>query len=550
MVRIIPLGGLGEIGLNSMVVEAGGERLLIDCGLLFPSAELHGVGVIYPDLGYLLSEPHRLGGVVLTHGHEDHVGALPSLLRHTSVPVYGTAFTLALVRHRLEEMGIEGDLREIAPRHPFKVGQAFTVEPFRVVHSMPDAIGLAIRTPEGILIHTGDFKLDETPLDGLPTDLERLGELGDEGVLCLLSDSTNSEYPTPTQSERVVAETFERLFAQAQGRLVVSMFASNVHRIRHTLELCERLGRKVVLSGRSLVRNVDLARQVGALNLRSDLIIPVEDSYGLHPSKVAILATGAQAEERSALVRMAQPPGAGDGDLRVRKGDTVVLSSRAIPGNERQIAVLLDQLHERGAHVVYGGSTPGVHVSGHASAPQQAQVLRTVRPRHFIPIHGEVRHLHTHLELARECGVAEERSFLTRDGEVIAFEDGQGGRAGSVPIGQVYMDRWGEGEVLPEAIAERNKLAELGVIAAVVVIDGSRGGIVSGPHLTGRGLSRDEEAHLPAAAGRVGDMLSEISPALFGDVAFVREQLTRAVRRVFKEQTGKRPGVLPLVVKL
>jgi ribonuclease J len=403
MLHVIPLGGLGEIGLNAMVLACRGELLLIDCGVMFPPSDMPGVDVVVPDFTYLRQNAAALKGIVLTHGHEDHVGALPYLLSEMAhpPPLYGTRFTLALVRHRLEEAGVPVDLRVIEPREPFPVGSVFTVEASRVAHTIPDAVGYIVRTPEGTVIHTGDFKLDPDPIDGLRTDLERWGEVGDEGVLCLLSDSTNSELVGETGSERVVEATLRQRLRGVSERIVVALFASNVHRIRHLLELFEEQGRKVALLGRSMARNVAMARELGYLRAPASLFVTPEEAAALPPAKVAVLTTGSQAEPRSGLVQLSQ----GSGPLRLGPEDLVVVSSRPIPGNERAVGALLDQLFWRGAKVVYAQLEPGVHVSGHASRPQQQRVLETVRPRHFVPVHGELRHLHRHVATARELGM-------------------------------------------------------------------------------------------------------------------------------------------------
>ncbi|MBX5482555.1 MAG: ribonuclease J [Myxococcaceae bacterium] len=582
MVRVIPLGGLGEFGLNAMVLEHGDERLLIDAGLMFPSPLTPGIGVVVPDWTWLLEEPEKLKGVVLTHGHEDHVGALPSLLERLQVPVYGTPFTLGVARGRVDVAGLAGDFRSVDAREEFLVGTGFRVELIRVMHSIPEATAISVRTPDGTsLVHTGDLKLDDDPVDGLGTDLRRFEELGEEGVTCLLSDSTGAEQERPTPPEREVERTFAELFPRAKGRLIVSMFASNVHRLKFTLELAATLGRKVVLAGRSLQRNIDLARELGLIDVPSHLIVPAEDAPSLPAHQVLILATGSQAEPRSALVQMAMgtwlarstpppipaadvEPGApghahaGDPEaliplptLTIQAGDTVILSARAIPGNERLVGALIDRLLERGATVYYGGSYPGVHVSGHGSQPHQRRIIEAVRPRHFVPIHGELRHLHRHLQLARETGLVPEPGLLlARDGDVLEFQNGTGRHVAQIPTGRVLKDRWGDGQLDDAAVAEREKLAELGIIVAALVVDVAGQRIVSGPHLEGRGLSREEALFLPDVAVDARQTLETVTRALLGDVAFVREELTRAVRRAMKQRTGKRSAVLPIVVRL
>ncbi|XXF79545.1 ribonuclease J [Myxococcaceae bacterium GXIMD 01537] len=546
MLHVIPLGGLGEIGLNTMVLACRGEMLLIDAGLLFPSANMPGVDIIVPDFSYLRQHAGQLQGVLLTHGHEDHMGALPFLLEHLPVPVYGTRFTLAMARQRLDELGISADLREIEPRHPFRVGTAFTVEASRVTHTVPDAVGFIVRTPEGTVLHTGDFKLDPDPIDGLRTDLERWGEVGEEGVLCLLSDSTNSEHVHETGSERVVEQTLDSLFHGAKGRIVVSLFSSNLHRVRVLLKLAEQTGRKVALQGRSMVRNVEMARALGYLTAPESLFIPPDSIPQLPPEKVLLLSTGAQAEPRAGLAQLA----AGEGPFRLGPGDLVILSARAIPGNERAVGNLIDQLHGFGARVVYPQVEPGVHVSGHASQPQQRRVLDLVRPRHFVPIHGELRHLHRHLDTARESGLPPERLLLAQDGDIVSFEDGYGRLAGSVPAGRVFRDRYGGGVLTQDTLQERTRMAETGLVMAVIVLKRDTQALLAGPQLTGQGLSLDEQVLLPRIAEEARALFLQLSQALRGDDALVREELTRSVRRAFKSYTSKRPPVVPMVVKV
>ena len=545
MLHVIPLGGLGEFGLNALVLSCRGESLLIDCGLMFPNEGMPGVDIIVPDFTHL-TRSGSLRGIVLTHGHEDHVGALPFLLAEVNVPVYGTRFTLALVRHRLEEMGIQADLRVIEPREPFGVGSLFTVEATRVTHTVPDAVGYAVRTPEGTVIHTGDFKLDPDPIDGLKTDLERWGEYGDEGVLCLLSDSTNSEHTQETGSERVVEATLERLFREAPGRVVLATFASNIHRLRHALSTCERLGRKVALAGRSMVRNVEMARELGYIATGPGLFIDMEEAARLPPKHVAVFTTGSQAEPRSGLVTLAN----GDGPVRLGPEDLVVLSSRPIPGNERGVGALIDQLYWRGCKVAYATLEPGVHVSGHASKPQQQRVLQAVRPQNFVPVHGELRMLVRHLGTARELGMAPEHLLLAKDGDLLEFSEGRGRFAGSVPYGRTLRDRFSRSEVTLDAIAERTRLAETGLLVAVIVVDRSRNALVAGPQVSGQGLGLDEQVLLPRVAEEAKRIFGELSTAMYGDDALLREELARAVKRAFKLYTAKRAPVVPLVVKI
>jgi ribonuclease J len=546
MLRIVPLGGLGEIGLNCMAFEHSGQRMLVDCGLMFPRGNMPGVEIVVPDFTWLTSDPEALQGVVLTHAHEDHIGALGFLLKRISVPVWGTRFTLGLVRHKLEEVGVRADLREMAPKEPFKVGEPFIVEAIRVSHSVPDGVALVIKTPSGTVVHTGDFKLDGTPIDGRPTDLERLGEIGEEGVGLLLSDSTNSEVDGSVPSEQVVAKTFERLFAGAKGRVIVTMFGSHLHRVQHACALAHRTGRKVVLVGRALARNVGIARELGFLDLPDGLLVDVEALPHLPKDKVLILATGAQAEPRSALMQMLSPEGNG---AKVQPGDTVIISSRTIPGNEPLVTQMIDRLLLRGANVFYSAIEPLIHVSGHAARDEQRRMIQTVRPRAFTPIHGELHHLHRHLKNAD--GLVDPGALhLARDGDVLGLDASGITTLGQVPVGQLPTRREADGWVPPESIAERRILAEGGMVVAVLVLQAGTHKLLSGPHLRGQGLANDEQAFLPLAAEHAKASLLEISAAMLGDDALVRETLVQSVRRTFKQLSGRKPPVLPLVVKL
>ena len=547
MLRIIPLGGLGEIGLNSMVFECQDQLLLVDAGLLFPPPELPGVELIIPDFGYLRDAAAQLGAVLLTHAHEDHVGALPFLLRERSVPVYGTRLTLALVAERLDQMDVRADLREILPGEPFHPSPAFEVEAFRVAHSIPDAVGFLLRTPEGTVVHTGDFKLDQTPLDARPTDLPRLEALADGEAICLLSDSTNAEVEGETPPERVVAETLERLIPQAGGRVLVGLFASHLHRVQHVIHVCHRTGRRLVLAGRSLERNVEAARRSGRLEVPEGLLCSSVEAEGLLPHHVCILATGAQGEPRAALSQLVEPEAEG---LRIERGDTVLLSSRPIPGNERAVSVLINALLAAGARVVHAGIEPGLHVSGHAARGQQRRMLEAVRPRHFVPIHGELRQLTAHVELARSAGLTAEQCLLARDGDVLGFAAGQGAFWGKAQVGRVFESRAGGGDIAPEALSARNRLARTGVVAVVATVSRDTGAYLGAPQLVGRGLTRDEEQVLESAALDLIPMLEELSPAVRGDDAFLREALVRVTRQLFRDRVSWRPFILPLIVRV
>lgn len=547
MLKVVPLGGLGEVGLNALVLEHAGERLLVDCGLMFPRGDQLGVDVVIPDFGFLTSQPEALKGIVLTHAHEDHLGALPWLLREVQVPVYGTAFTLALARHRLEEVGLTADLREMAPGDAVTVSEHFRVEPVRVTHSVPDAVGLVVRTPSATLVHSGDFKLDGMPVDGQITDLHRLAEVGEEGVDVLLSDSTNAEVPGWSGSERMVRDTFEKYLLGAKGRVVITIFGSHLYRAQSAIELAKRHGRKVLLLGRSLQRNVELAQSVGIFERYPDVLVPLEAAPLLPPSALLVVCTGAQAEPRSALMGLLNPE---PGPLRIEKGDLVILSSRTIPGNESAVTEVINRILSRGAKVVYSAIEPGIHVSGHGSQDEQRRMLEVVRPRHFVPVHGELRHLHQHLALARGLGMGDERLFLMTDGDVVGFDKANAATLGRVTAGKRPMRRDGVDTISEAVLADRRRIAEAGAVIAVVVMQLGSDRALSPPTLRSQGLSPEEVAALPLAAEGAARALTQLSVAMRGDDERVREELVKGIRRVYKQLLGSRPVVVPIVVRV
>lgn len=542
MLRIVPLGGLGEIGLNALVLETEDEALLIDCGILFPR-EAPGIDLVLPDFTYLHSIRDKLRGVILTHGHEDHIGALPYLLREIETPVWGSDFTLALLAHRLREMDVEAPgLWELSSGGRVRPGRDFSVEALHVTHSIPDAFGLAIETPEGRIVHTGDFKLDPTPL-GRPTDLERFAELGKDGVLALLSDSTNSEREGRTRSEREVGEALASLFEEASGRIVVSTFASNLHRIQQVLDLSARHGRKVVLFGRAMERNVAIALETGHIRAPSELFLDAESAGKRRRRELTILASGAQGEPRSALARLAS----GEDGLPfwLEEGDTAILSATAIPGNEVAVASVLDALALRGVRIHHGER---VHASGHACQGEQIEMIETVRPLHFVPVHGEVRHLLRHRETAVGAGVDEDRSHFLLDGHVLGFSGTKAVRAGTVPAGRRFLDRLSGEIVDDEIVRERQLLGELGVITAIVVVDAT-GGVVRGPELLARGVGGLDVEVERSVRDEVLRALGNLGTAARRDRDTMEEEVRLAVRRAYKRATARKPLVLPLVIE-
>ena len=543
--RVIPLGGLGEIGLNLLVLEHGDTAIAIDCGVMFPDAEMPGIDVAIPDVTYLRGLGERFRAIFLTHGHEDHIGALPYVLAERPVPVYGTPLTLGFVRERLREHGLSVTLAAYGAE-PCRVGP-FAVEPFAMTHSIPDSVGLAIRTPIGTVVHTGDFKLDQTPLDGRLPDIGRLAELGAEGVALLFSDSTNVEHAGITPSERSVGAELEVIFRQATGRVLVTTFSSHIHRMQQVIDLAARFGRKVALVGRSLVVHVGVARDLDLLQVPEGTLVDLARARDLPREQVALITAGSQAEAASALVRIAM----GDHALvRLDPGDVVVLSSRIIPGNERAISSLMNHLYRRGA-VVLHDRMARVHVSGHASQEELKLVLNLVRPRHFVPVHGEYRHLVRHQRLAMEVGIPAEGCHLLEDGDVLELDDAGARRAERVIAGRVFVDGKGIGDVKDVVLRDRRHLSEDGLVLAVLAIHQRSGEIVAGPDLVSRGVVGEEASPevLEAARGAVMEALVALNPESRTDPAEVKEEIRRALRRYFK-RLDRRPVILPFVMEM
>lgn len=551
MLRIVPLGGLGEIGLNLMLVEYcppdadDVAAIAIDCGLMFPEQEMLGIDVVIPDLSYLREKQH-LRAVVLTHGHEDHIGALPYLLKEFSVPVYGTPFTLGLLRDKLHEHGLGSGvtLHEFRPRETWQVGP-FGLEGLHVTHSIVDAAALAVTTPLGTIVHTGDFRLDQTPIDGRRSDLNRFAELGEQGVLLLLSDSTNVERPGSVPSERSVTRPIEDLIAHASGKVLVATFASHIHRIRQVIELSAKQGRNVGVVGRRLIGNVGIAEETGHLPLPPGVLFDAGTVHDRDPRTVTLLTTGSQGEPLSALSRIA----AGDHkQVRLEAGDTVILSSRVIPGNERTIARLVDHLCRRGAEVYYE-AIACVHVSGHAAQDELRLMLNLVRPRYFVPVHGEYRFLARHCALAREVGVDPNNVFLVEDGNVLEIDADEARLAGSVPAGRVFVD--GLAGIEEEVLRDRRHVANDGLVVAVVGLEQQTGALLSGPDLLSRGFlpSTNGEGY-PDAKDAVRVALDELPAESCTDVGVVKEQVRLALRRHFRKTLGRRPVVLPFVMEM
>jgi ribonuclease J len=553
-VRLIPLGGLGEIGLNMMLVESGDDVIAVDCGLMFPDDELPGIDYVIPDFSYALGKREGFRAVVLTHGHEDHVGAVPYLLRAVNVPVYGTPLTLALVSEKLREHNLldGADLRILRPRDVIEEGP-FRIEPIRVTHSIVDGIGLAITTPAGVVLHTGDFKLDPTPLDGAVSDYQRFAELGDAGVLVLCSDSTNVERPGHTRSESDVGEALAPRFEHATGRVILATFASHIHRIQHVLTLAEKHGRKVALLGRSMERNVNVAAALGYLRLPEHLVLPLEDVVGLPLDRQVILSTGSQGEPHSALALMAS----GEHKyVRIERGDLVIISARVIPGNERTVNRVINDLYRLGAEVLYDDNA-FVHVSGHASQEDLKLMLTLTKPRYFIPVHGEYRHLLGHARLAASAGVPPDHVWLVEDGTAVELTRDTARAVPGFPTGRVLVDGSGVGDVGAVVLRDRQLLAENGLVAVSVAVDAG-GTVVAGPDLVTRGFVyvKENEPLLAELRLAITAALGERPRADARPVGapFDREAMSAlirtTVRQFINQRFQRKPIVLPLILEV
>ncbi|MEW5898385.1 MAG: ribonuclease J [Bacillota bacterium] len=548
-VALIPLGGLGEIGKNMMAVKFGENILLIDCGLMFPEEELLGIDVVIPDITYLLENKEQLRGIVLTHGHEDHIGALPYLARQLEVPVYGTKLTLGLLQGKLKEQGIAEavDLRVVRPREEVGIGP-FRVEFIRVSHSIPDAVALAISTPVGVLVHTGDFKIDHTPVDGEVTDFYRLAQLGEKGVLVLMSDSTNVERPGYTPSERVVGQTFDDTFRHAEERIIIATFASNIHRLQQAIIAARQYGRKVAVVGRSMVNVLSIAHEMGYLQIPDGTLVELEEANRLPKNKVVFLCTGSQGEPMSALTRMAW------GDHRqveILPGDTVIISAAPIPGNEKLVARVIDLLFKRGAHVIYENAA-GIHVSGHPSQEELKLMINLVKPKFFVPVHGECRMLIKHAELARTMGIPENHIFVAENGQVLEFTRRSGRVAGRVTAGRVLVDGLGIGDVGNIVLRDRRQLSQDGILIVVVTINRESGLVMAGPDIVSRGFVyvRESEKLLEEAREKVRCALDKCNEQGVSEWGAIKSQVRETLGKFLYEKTRRRPMVLPIIMEV
>ncbi len=546
--QVIPLGGLGEIGKNMMVIRYQDSIIVIDAGLMFPEEELLGIDIVIPDIGYLIENREKVKGIILTHGHEDHVGALPYLLKEINVPVYGSRLTLGIVETKLKEHNIgKVNMIPVRAREFINIGP-FKIEFIRVIHSIPDALGVAIHTPMGIILHTGDIKLDQTTVDGELVDYRKLAELGEKGVLMLMSDSTNADRPGYTPSERIVGDTFDELFRRCQGRIIITTFASNVHRIQQVFNTAQRYGRKVALVGRSILNNVNIAKDLGYIDIPPDGWIEMEEINRYAPHELVIVTTGSQGEPMSALTRMAM---ADHRWVAIQKGDTVIISATPIPGNEKLVARTVDHLFRQGAEVIYERSA-GVHVSGHASQEELKILINLIKPRYLMPIHGEYRHLMRHARIAESLGMPSSRIIVAENGQVIEVNKKKVSQTNKVTAGRILVDGLGVGDVGNIVLRDRKQLSQDGIIIVVVTINKDSGALIAGPDIVSRGFVyvRESEQLIENSKDRVRDALAFCEQRNIKDWASIKSQVREVLSKYLYDQTRRRPMIMPIIMEV
>ena len=547
--KIIPLGGLGEIGLNMMVYECGSTIVIVDAGLMFPEDYMLGVDYVIPDMTYIRKNRSRVAGIVLTHGHEDHIGGLPFLLKEINVPVYGTAFTLELVRHKLEEHDLIKSvaLHQISPRDRLRIGP-FEIEFIRVCHSVVDGVGLAIRTPVGLVVHTGDFKIDHTAANEMKTDVNGFAQCGEEGVLVLLSDSTNVEKEGYTISSDDIGRTLSGVTAGRKGRIIVALFASNINRIQKIIDIAEKQQRKIVFNGRSIEFSVRIAKKLGYLNIREDMEIDVASLDEYQDEEVVMVMTGSQGEPMSALARMST---GSHKQIKIKKDDTVILSSKFIPGNEKAIANIINNLYRRGADVIYE-KISAIHVSGHAFQEELKLMINLTKPKYFIPIHGEYRHLTLHGRLARKAGIPQDNVIVAQNGQIIRFEKQTATLQSQVETGRLLVDGKGIGDVGRSVLKERRILSEDGLVVVNMAFDEETGIIVYGPEIVSRGfVFETETGHLLRDAECVIlEVVEDLPPETRNRVSEIRKKVQTALRQYFFYTIKRRPVILPFILEV
>ncbi|HZT98560.1 MAG TPA: ribonuclease J [Ktedonobacteraceae bacterium] len=548
-IRLIPLGGLGEVGKNMMVVEYGDDLIVIDVGVMFPDDEMFGVDLVIPDTSYLADKKQRIRGILITHGHEDHVGGLPYILPMLDFPpIYATRLTQGLITVKLKEHRLldKTTISTVTPGDTVKLGEC-VAEFFRVNHSIPDAVGIVLHTPIGTVVHTGDYKFDYTPIDGKPADFGTLARIGNEGVLVMMGDSTRIETPGYTPSERVINDSFDKIFANAPGRILVATFASLISRVQQVIDAAVRYDRFVALTGRSMVNNVQMAIELGYLNVPKGTLIRIEDINKFHPEQIVIVCTGSQGEPTSALTRIANQ----DHRLvRIQSGDTVILSATPVPGNEKMVSRTINNLFRQGAEVYYQGIS-NVHVSGHAAQEELKLMLNLIRPKFFVPVHGEYRQLLLHTKLAHSLGIPEDHIVIAEDGDIIEVTPDSIHIAGHTTSGNVFVDGLSVGDVGQIVLRDRKVLSQDGILMAVLTIDKETGQPIAGPDIVSRGFvyMRDAEELLESARERVLDSFIGLNGHA-SDWGFVKDKIKHTLSEFLYEKTRRRPMILPIVMEV
>ena len=549
MLKIIPLGGLGEIGLNMMVFESGDSAFIVDAGLMFPEDYMLGIDYVIPDMNYIRHIKSNISGVVLTHAHEDHIGAVPYLLKEMNLPVYGTPFTLGVLRKKLEEHGLllPVSLNQISPRSILELG-AFELEFIRVCHSAVDGVGIAIKTPLGLVIHTGDFKISHTSAAGMITDVSKFAQYGEKGVLALLSDSTNVEKEGYTISDQEVGDTLGRISTGRKGRIIVGLFASSITRIQQVVDIAQAINRKVIFNGRSIETSVNIAKELGYINISEEMEIGIEQISEFPDEEIIIITTGSQGEPMAALARMASGT---HKQIKIKKEDTVILSSKFIPGNERAITKIINDLYRRGADVIYEKISQ-IHVSGHAFQEELKLMIHLTKPKYFIPIHGEYRHLVLHSRLAEQVGIAKENILLAENGQIIKFDENGGKVQDSIVTGRVLIDGKGVGDVGRSVLKERRDLSEDGLVIVNMALDEETGIVILGPEIVSRGfVFETETGHLLEDAKCVIlEIVEEIGPEVEDRAGKIRSKISKALRKYFFFTIKRRPVILPFILEV
>ncbi|MBX7373656.1 ribonuclease J [Clostridium chauvoei] len=548
-VKIIPLGGINEIGKNITAIEYKNDIVVIDCGLKFPDDDMFGIDLVIPDVSYLLKNKDRVTGIFLTHGHEDHIGALPYILKQLNVPIYGTKLTLGIVETKLKEHGLLSTttLVRVKPRDVIKLNSV-SVEFIKTNHSIADSVAIAIHTPLGVVLHTGDFKIDYTPIDGQPTDFARLAELGKRGVLVMMADSTNVERPGYTMSERRVGESFARIFSKTKGRIIVATFASNIHRIQQIIDAATIYGRKVAVSGRSMENIVAVAIELGYLEFEKDVLVSIDQINKYNNDQVVIITTGSQGEPMSALARMAASE---HRKVNLVEGDTVIISATPIPGNEKLVSKVINQLFKKGVDVIYE-SLAEVHVSGHACQEELKLMQCLVKPRYFIPVHGEYRHLIQHGELAMKLGLPESNVVIVENGDIIEANRQGIRKNGSVISGQVFVDGLGVGDVGNIVLRDRKHLSQDGILTVVVTLSKENNTVVAGTDIISRGFVyvRESEGLMDEAKEIVKNVLKECEEKKITDWASLKSRIRDELRTYLYEKTKRKPMILPIIMEI